>query len=58
MYRYRIAVTYSRTKIVWSTVNVTVTADNDADAIRQAKSKYPNVKQTKIISKSVTGTRY
>jgi hypothetical protein len=50
MKKYRISFSYSRNGKGWTTTSLTVNASSDMGAIAQIESKYPYVKNIRILS--------
>lgn len=52
MKKYRISFSYSRNGSGWTKTSLTVSATSDSGAIEQIKSKYPYVRDIRILSVS------
>lgn len=50
MKKYKIAFDYSRNGSGWTRTSMTVTASSEAGAIMQIESKYPYVRNVKVMS--------
>ena len=50
MKRYSISFSYSRNGTSWTRTSTTVIASSDSGAIAQVKSKYPYVRDVRIMS--------